>query len=150
MPCEDMFMRSWILSYSFRAPARIARGLATNRATTTHEEGEMQLDNLTIGELKSLRGLLGDGIPEHPYPVGQNVFIRTVTMHYTGHLDRVTAGELVLTDASWIADSGRFHVALMNGDLCEVEPFPTGEVIVPRSGVIDVCRWHHALPRSAQ
>ena len=86
----------------------------------------------------------------HPYPVGQNVFVRTVTMHYTGKLVRVTPGELVLIDAAWIADSGRFHEALLTGVLREVEPYPDGEVIVSRGGIIDVCRWPHDLPRTAQ
>ena len=109
----------------------------------------MNLDDLTIGQAKELRRLLGGEAvtAEHPYPVGEAVFVRTVTMHYTGRLSRVTAGELVLEDAAWIADSGRFHNALMKGVLNEVEPFPAGQVVVPRGGVIDVSRWNHALPR---
>lgn len=109
----------------------------------------MNVDELTIGNLKALRTFyLGGASPEHPYPVGHNIFVRTVTMHYTGKLIRVTDGELVLTDAAWIADSGRFHVALATGELNEVEPFPDGEVIVPRSAIIDVSRWLHDLPAS--
>ena len=115
----------------------------------------MNLDDLTIGQAKELRRLLGDGpaapaMPEHPYPVGQCVFIRTVTMHYTGRLIRVTAGELVLEDAAWVADSGRFHQALMTGALNEVEPVPPGEVVGPRGALIDVSRWGHELPRVAR
>ena len=90
-------------------------------------------------------------IPDHPYPVGENVFVRAVTMYYTGRLVLVTAGELVLEDAAWIADCGRFHVALAKGELTEVEPYPEGvSAIVPRSGLIDVCRWLHDLPREAK
>ena len=125
----------------------------------------IQIDSLTIGELRALAPLLApflaaptaavatielSAIPDHPYPVGEAVFVRSVTMHYTGQLVRVTAGELVLTNAAWIADSGRFHVALAKGELSEVEPYPDGEVVVPRDGVIDVCRWLHALPRVAK
>ncbi len=120
----------------------------------------INIDTLTIGEARKLASMLAafsggapvavPEMPAHPYPVGEAVFIRTVTMHYTGRLVRVTAGELVLTDAAWIADSGRFHVALASGTLSEVEPYPDGEVIVPRDGVIDVCRWMHALPRTAK
>lgn len=76
-------------------------------------------------------------IPDHPYPVGENVFIRAVTMFYTGRLVRVTAGELVLVDAAWIADTGRFSVALATGALIELEPFPPGEVVISRGGLID-------------
>lgn len=125
----------------------------------------IDIDSLTIGEAKRLASLLAgltgsvpaptlltteEMVPAHPYPVGEAVFIRTVTMHYTGRLVRVTAGELVLTDCAWIADSGRFHVALAKGTLSEVEPYPDGEVVVPRDGVIDVCRWMHDLPRTAK
>lgn len=88
-------------------------------------------------------------IPAHPYQVGKPYFIRTVTCYYTGHLARVTAGELVLTDAAWVADTGRFSVALATGKLHEVEPFPDGDVVVPRAGVTDATRWLHALPRQA-
>ena len=109
----------------------------------------MNVDDMTIGEAKKLMALLGgaSAMPDHAYPVGQKVFVRTVTMHYTGLLVRVTAGELVLEDAAWVADSGRFHVALAKGTLNEVEPYPKGQVVVPRGGVIDVSTWSHDLPR---
>ena len=119
----------------------------------------MNLDDLTFGQVREAARLFNatatsapasTAIAEHAYPVGEAVFIRTVTMHYTGRLVRVTAGELVLTDAAWIADSGRFHTALAKGTLNEVEPYPDGEVIVSRDGVIDVSRWLHALPRDAK
>ena len=117
----------------------------------------MDLETLNIKQLRELRADIDRiltpspapspvGIPEHPYPVGKAVYVRTVTMHYTGMLVRVTAGELVLTDAAWIAESGRFSAALRTGVLDEVEPFPAGNVIVPRDGVIDVSEWRHALP----
>ena len=41
-------------------------------------------------------------------------------------------------------------MALATGALNEIEPFPEGEVVVPRGGVIDCCRWSHALPRSVK
>jgi hypothetical protein len=113
----------------------------------------MNIDDLTLGQLREIRCLLPISVQpteDHPYPTGENVFIRTVTMYYTGKLVRVTSGELVLTGAAWIADMGRFHIALAKGTLNEVEPFPDGEVIVPRGGVIDVSRWLHELPRACK
>ena len=83
----------------------------------------------------------------HPYPVGAAVIIRTVTMYYTGRLVRVTERELVLVDAAWIGDTGYLSAALKDGTLVEIEPFPDGEVIVPREGS-EVSRWAHPLPRS--
>lgn len=80
--------------------------------------------------------------------VGKNVFIRCVTYHYTGKLERVSPdGDLILTDAAWVADSGRFSAALETGDLSEVEPYPAGEVLIARGSVVDVSAWGHALPR---
>ena len=81
-----------------------------------------------------------------PLSVGRAVFVRTVTMHYTGRIASIKAGEIVLTDAAWIADSGRFYNALKDGTLSEVEPFP-GPVAVNRGAVVDVTEWKHALPR---
>lgn len=112
----------------------------------------MNINDLTLGQIREIQALLPPSAitPDHPYPVGSNVFIRTVTLYYTGKLVRVHPGELVITDAAWVADTGRFHVALMTGTLNEIEPFPDGEVIVPRSGLIDVCRWNHPLPRDVK
>lgn len=112
----------------------------------------MNIDDLTLGQAKALVAMLGSSVamPDHPYPVGEAVFIRSVTYHYTGRLVRVTPGELVLIDAAWIADSGRFGAALVSGTLDEIEPYPDGEIVVPRGCVTDVCRWNHALPRAVK
>ena len=72
-----------------------------------------------------------------PWNIGKNYFIRTVTMIDTGRLVQVTPQELVLEDAAWIADTGRFHAALKTCDFNEVEPFPDGRVIINRGAVID-------------
>ncbi len=111
-------------------------------------------DDLTIGQVKELvkvvSGMGGVEVAEHPYRVGKNYFIRTVTLYYTGRLVRVTAQELVLEDAAWIADTGRFAKALEEGELSEVEPFPVGEVIIGRGAVIDATLWGTALPRKVK
>jgi hypothetical protein len=110
-----------------------------------------KMDLLTIKEIKQIRTLLNSfGGPSHPYQVGKNYFIRTVTHHLTGQLVKITLKELVLEKAAWIADDGRFHDALKTGILNEVEPFPQDEqVIVGRGALIDAVVWKHELP-SAQ
>jgi hypothetical protein len=108
------------------------------------------LDDLTVGQVKELAKLAGGTSTEHPYQVGKNYFIRTVTHHYTGKLVRVTAQELVLEDAAWIADDGRFSKALEDGELNEVEPFPAGDVIIGRGAVLDASIWGTALPRKVK
>jgi len=86
---------------------------------------------------------------DHPYIVGQAYIIRTVTMYYTGRLERVFSGELVLSEAAWIADTGRWSEALSTGRLAEVEPYP-GQCIVSRAAIVDVAPWPHPLPRDVQ
>ena len=98
----------------------------------------MNIDDLTLGQLKQIKAQTGDAA-EHPFNIGANYFIRTVTMALTGRLERVTASELVLMDAAWIADTGRFAQAVASGEFDEVEPFPDGEVIVGRGALIDAC-----------
>lgn len=111
----------------------------------------MEIDNLTIKEIKHIQSLLKGPSDSHPYKVGKNYFIRTVTHHLCGKLIKVTSKELVLLDASWIADDGRFHEAIRDGKLNEVEPFPDGvEVIVGRGSLIDACEWPHNLPREVK
>ena len=83
----------------------------------------------------------------HSFKVGVNYLIRGVTHYYTGRLKAVTETDLVLGDAAWIADTGRFADALANGTLNEVEPF-AGDVIVSRAAVVDATEWTHALPRT--
>lgn len=82
----------------------------------------------------------------HSFIVGKKYLIRTVTFFYTGCVAKITDTDLVLTDAAWIADTGRFADCLKNGKLNEVEPF-IDDVIIPRSGIIDATRWNHDLPR---
>ena len=107
-----------------------------------------ELDNMTIGEARELVAIFGNrSASENPYNIGANYFIRTVTHHHTGRLVQVTQQELVLEDAAWIADTGRFSVALATGDFSEVEPFPDGRVIVGRGAVIDAVQIK-TLPRS--
>jgi len=85
-------------------------------------------------------------VPMRVMKVGADVFIRTVTHNYTGRISMVLPDALLLVDAAWIACSGRFHNALKDGDLDEVEPIP-GPVEIMRGAIIDVTPWEHPLPR---
>jgi len=108
---------------------------------------------MELSEIKQIVGLLkgygqaSDVGAEHRFPVGQNVFLRTVTHHFTGKLVAVTPQELVLEDVSWIADDGRFHELLETGEAKEVEPCPPGVVNIGRGSLIDCYTWPHPLPR---
>ena len=75
-----------------------------------------------------------------PWEIGAIYLIRTVTMIDTGRLVAVSGQELVLEDAAWIADTGRFSDALKKAEFSEVEPFPDGKVIIGRGAVIDAVK----------
>lgn len=115
----------------------------------------MELDNLTLKDLKTLQALLAnkedsnnDDNDDSHFVIGKNYFIRAVTYHYIGTLVKVSKTELVLKDASWIASSGRFMNAVKEGKLSEVEPYPDGElVIIGRGAIVDASVWLHKLPR---
>jgi len=91
---------------------------------------------ISLNDLKELFG--NSSSPSvSPWKIGAIYLIRTVTMIDTGRLVGVTEHELVLEDAAWIADTGRFSETLKSLDFTEIEPFPDGRVIVGRGAVID-------------
>ena len=101
----------------------------------------MKIEELTIKEVREIAALFGTSQTQHPFEIGENYFIRTVTHHHTGKLVAVTTGELVLENAAWIADDGRLTEALKTGNFSEVEMFPaTSKVIVGRGGLIDAVK----------
>jgi hypothetical protein len=114
------------------------------------KENKIEIDNLTVKEIKHIQSVLKTESGEvSPYHIGKNYFIRTVTHYLTGKLVQVTSKELVIEQAAWIADSGRFMQFLAEGKLNEVEPFPQElEVIVGRGAIIDAVIWKHELPKS--
>jgi len=79
------------------------------------------------------------------WKVGQKYLVRCVTHYQVGELVSVNDKEIVLENASWVADTGRFHDALANGEMSEVEPF-TGPVLVNRGAIVDATIWNHDLP----
>lgn len=103
---------------------------------------------LTIADIKELIA----GTPGHstshdlldPAP-GDKLIIRTVTMTLTGRAVATSATWIVLDQAAWIADSGRWTTAIETGKLSEVEPMGDG-VRVARAAVVDVTPWKHELP----
>jgi hypothetical protein len=108
------------------------------------------IDKLTLGELKEIKSMLkcSDG-PGGNVRVGEKILIRGVTLYYVGRVEKVSSTEIVLSTASWVADTGKFNKALTTGELSEVEPYPNG-VIVNRGAVMDISPWDHELPTKAK
>ena len=101
----------------------------------------MNVNDLTIGQAKELASLFSStSKSETRFKIGEVYLIRTVTMIDTGRVVEVNENEVVLEDAAWIADTGRFADALLSAEFSEVEPFPDGEVIIGRGSIVDAVR----------
>lgn len=81
-----------------------------------------------------------------PFEVGKAYFIRTVTYFATGRVKAIVGQFLVLDDAAWVADTGRFREAIMKGILNEVEPVEV-DMFVNLNSITDAFSWKHKLPR---
>ncbi len=103
----------------------------------------INISDLTIGQAREIHSLFTSE-NDSPYEIGAIYLIRTVTMIDTGRIVRITAQEIVLEDAAWIADTGRFSDALEKAEFDEIEPFPAGQIIVNRGAIIDACKINKA------
>jgi hypothetical protein len=86
-----------------------------------------------------------EGVNDLPFQLGQSYFFRTVTFHIIGRVAAIRKNFLVLNDASWVADSGRFMNSIKDGELNEVEPL--GDWIVNTDSITDCGPWRHPLPK---
>lgn len=84
----------------------------------------------------------------HPFKVGDSYFIRTVTYHFVGTVKEIVGKWIVLKDASWVADSGRFNVALEKGELNEVEYMD--KAILNMDTITDATLWNNKLPKESK
>lgn len=80
-----------------------------------------------------------------PFKVGESYLFRTVTHYQVGRVYEIDDKFVTLKDASWIADTGRFHNCLKSGTFSEVEPYPD-YVIVNTDALVDAAPWPHELP----
>lgn len=108
----------------------------------------MEIDKMTVGEIKEIKSMFGGCTAQdsNPYRVGEKYLIRTVTHYYIGVLKAVYQQELLLSSASWIADTGRYYDALKKGTLNEVEPI-IGDAIIGRGSIIDAVQWAYDVPK---
>ena len=82
---------------------------------------------------------------EVPFEVGGAYFIRTVTYFATGRVKAIVGQFLVLDEAAWVADTGRFSNALASGILEEVEPVEV-DMYVNMNSITDAFVWKNKLP----
>jgi hypothetical protein len=107
----------------------------------------MNLNDMTIGQIKEINYLFGSKSENHPYVIGRNYLIRTVTHYYVGTLVSVFQSELELGNASWIPDTGRYMNCIQDGTFSEVEPIKSEQVIIGRGAIIDCVHWKKELPK---
>lgn len=108
----------------------------------------MKTLNVSDETYELIKGQLGEeekiDVNEIKDFVGKKWFIRTVTYHLTGEVEKIVGNFLMLKNAAWIADSGRFMQAIKEGKLNEVEP--VGQAMVNLNSIIDMFPWKHKLP----
>ncbi len=107
----------------------------------------MNIEEMTIGELRQISSMFGQAKDQGPWVIGQKYIIHTATLYYTGKLSFVGSMELHLDDAALIFDQGRHYNSLKDGSLNEVEPVPIGGVVIGRGAIISAEQWNHELPR---
>ena len=83
-----------------------------------------------------------------PFIIGKAYLIRTVTYHMLGRIEKVSGDFLVLADASWVADSGKFSTAIATGELSENEY--VGDAIVNLTAIVDAFPWGHNIKRETK
>lgn len=105
----------------------------------------MDIENLTLGQLREIQSLCGTKTTnKNPFKIGEKYFIRTATYFHLGRLKEITGKWLILEEACWIADTGRFFEFLKDGKCNEYEAFQD-DVLIPVDSIIDVTKWRHEL-----
>jgi hypothetical protein len=76
--------------------------------------------------------------------VGEKIFVRTVTYHLVGEVEKVTGNLVHLVNASWVADSGKFGQMLIQGTIGESDY--VGKCAFNANAVTDLFPWVNELP----
>ena len=107
------------------------------------------IDSIRYVREDSLPQAASFAVPETgvPFEIGKAYLIRTVTMTLTGRVTAIIGSFLVLEDAAWIADTGRFTECIKDGTVNECEPVAV-PVRVSMPSIVDAYDWTHPLPRS--
>ena|SRR3990167_9161016 len=80
-----------------------------------------------------------------PFRIGQAYFFRLATYHVTGRIKELSGQFIVLEDAAWIPDSGRF-ADFISGKIEPNECEPVGDWIINSAHIADAGPWRHKLP----
>lgn len=101
----------------------------------------MNIDDLTLGQVKEIQSLVGNQPAQKaiPFKVGEKWLFRTVTHIDTGEIVSIHGDLVVLKNAAWVADTGRFSDSLRNSVFDEVEPY-TNECVINIGSLVDATK----------
>ncbi len=110
----------------------------------------MNIDELTLGQLKEIRKTLGVSkrktADSLPFVVGDAIIVRTVTVIDLGRVLAIGHDSITLTDGGWVASTGRFNEMLKTGNLDEFERCDLPWFLVGRGAICDIFPWPHKIP----
>lgn len=87
---------------------------------------------------------------QYPIEVGKAYFFRTVTYHMLGRVKSTTGSFVLLENAVYVADSGRFGEAIKGDiELNELEHLGQ-DWTVNMDSVSDFGEWKHDIPSSSR
>ena len=87
---------------------------------------------------------------KYPVEIGKAYLFRTVTHIELGRVKSICGKFATLSDASWIADTGRYHNLLKTGEFsesAEIEPY-TYASTVNIDSCVNFAEWPFDLPRN--
>lgn len=109
---------------------------------------------ISLSELvEALQENRGGSLSACPFDVGKQYLLRTIGYHWLGRVKLIVGKFLILEEASWVADTGRYSEALSGkiGELqsSELEPSPR-PVIVNVDHVTDAVEYPFQIPRGVK
>lgn len=85
--------------------------------------------------------------PPIPYIIGKKYIIRTVTMVNVGQITDIIGNFIVMRDAVWVSDTGRWSECLAKADgFQEVEPFKN-DIHININSIIDSSIYDFQMPK---
>ena len=112
----------------------------------------MEIENMSIKEIKQKmkekdsKKKITCVVKGTPFKIGASYLIRTVTMIYTGRLNKVYDKWLELTDCAWIPETKRWTQTIEKGEFEEIEPYPNKKVIIGLGAILDMTEVDWELP----
>ena len=109
-------------------------------------------DDLTIGQLKELKSIVGNDSGSPRYPTlkpGSRWMFFGVPSYTLGEVVEQAGAFVRLKGGGWVADTGRLHEAFQHGTVSEFEPFGA-DTWVNLDATTRIVAWEHDLISEAK